>query len=688
MKEKYKKIILLLAIILLSCTMLTSINAAVTQNNGTVGLSQGTLQDVGNAISEVVNVVGEAAMSGVFATITTTINLLTLALTLLMWVFLGSATTNLHLPFPDVLVFNRNAFFDANFINPANNSLLKSFGSIPKNMFTSFQTIAISLFVIAAMVTGIKMALSTVAAKKAQYKESALKWLTGFIILICLKWIIAGLFYINENIVALLYKASTGSSISMELYFSDAVPIYGKLITEIVKAVESTEGDLGISAQGYTGIFLYNLLQAFGGNIVSSLVGFVLIGQTLTIAISYLKRVFMALLFGIISPLVVAIDSIMSAFGRQSTIFSSWLKNFATTVFLQSIHSAYMLVALSIMSGIYKNGAYTGGLNGTQTAIVTIFLTTGLVKLEKMFKSVFGLGDGFGGDLKAGAKGMMQAMGAVRGIATGLDAVRDNKGKMDSANKKKDAYMNQLNREKAARASERQKELYNKAIEAKKSGNMDDYHKYMKEAAEQRRLAKEFPEYRNQNIQLNNNQSNNAPADNKNSGDYLEQVIKNNSTGLTQEDRIKKLEEGIAQETANAKAGLFASVMAPANLAAGIGLGLGIDDEIGESLFKGGYITKGLDAASEKIGSRAADRDRKTFARMERDDGEKYSYTPSEKIIREKTVVEQRMTNGQLYINPAAIGKEISKQFKQGADVFTDQFKRNMREIDRDIDNN
>ena len=692
-KNKYKKICLLLLVLVISCFAFSSVNAAITVGDGQVGIEDDNwLTSALEGIADVLGYIGGMAASGVFSTVTSLINILSIAMFLILeMVFvMGTGEMN-HLPLPDTLVFNKIPIFDPNFIRPSNDSLVDQFGSVLNNLFASFHTIAIAVFIIAAMITGLKMALSTIASKKAQYKQAALKWVSGFLILICLKWILAGIFYINEILVATLYGISKSESISIPIYITEAVPIFGRLFTDLFKLIEDWTGwDLAMRVPGYLGIILSNLTKSMGGDVIASIVGFVLMGQTLTIVGSYLKRVFGCILLGMISPLIVAVDTINASTGKQSTVFANWLKNFTVTVFTQSIHALYMVVTLQILSDLYS-----GHMKPALVSIVTIMLTTGLVKMEKMLKGMFGMGDGFMGDLKDGSKGMMKAFGAIKGAGAAVKSLSDNAPKMKEAAKRKQAYTKELNTLKSQKspsqaANDRYKDAMSAARDAKHRGDTAEYTKQMKLAMEARREAV----LGNKNNQkegadgsgANNGNNNNS---NKGGGDYLQQVInaQNNPANLTREQKIQKLEEGIANETKNYKSAALASIMGPANLAAGVGFGLGMGEDFGESLFKGGYITAALDWGTEKIGGRMADKDRKTFYEAEKKDGDKYGYTPSEKIVREKTIVEKNLGNPQLYINPIAVGKEIGKQLSGIGEVLSDTMKKELREMDRDLDN-
>lgn len=278
-KINYKKIVLVLAIILVSCFALKGVQAAVTSDSGTVVKDNtSTADDWVNTIMGVIEYIGTMAASGVFATITALINVLSIAMFLILYTVLGIGTGDwTNMPMPDTIVFNRFAFFDPNFINPSKGSLVKGMSNILSNMYSSFYTISIAILIIAAMITGIKMALSSVASKKAQYKEAALKWISGFLVLICLKWIIAGIFYINETIVATLYGITDSSDMKIPVYVTDAVPIFGKPLSDILKAFENlTNVKAHFDVPGYLGILFANLCKSMGGNIISSIIGFII----------------------------------------------------------------------------------------------------------------------------------------------------------------------------------------------------------------------------------------------------------------------------------------------------------------------------------------------------------------------------------------------------------------------------
>lgn len=704
MKKNHKRIFLLLialAVMVVANFTLNSVEAAITTSSGGTSTSFTVTESFWNGLSEVIRLIGTASLSGIGAFITPLINLLSMLMFLLLEMIFKIGSGSFASPLPDSIAFNKAPILDANFINPHQGSLISEMGAdIFGNLFATFQTIAIAIFVIAAMVTGLKLALSSIASKKAQYKEAALKWLTGFLVLLCLRWILAGVFYINETVVATISKSA--SSVEIPVKILSAIPVIGRILSDIWSSIASLwGGDGAISMYGYYGIIVANLMNAIGGDIIASIVTFVILGQSFTFIGTYVKRLFMCVLLGMISPLIVAADTIVSATGGRSTILKTWIKNFTLTVFIQTIHAMSMLVILSILSNIYHSRG-----NYLLQSIVTIVLTTGLVKMEKLVKGMFGIGDSLAGDLKDGGKGMIKAMAAMRGVGAAAMSLKDNVPKMQQADKKRQAYRSELTKLKDEQAhgtssAEKAKTAFAAAKEAKANGNMDEYNKQKKIAAEHLKEAREYGytldkrgnnvvEYsgnanRNtaNNVNTNNSNSNNN-TNNNNNGDYLQQIINKNTSGnnLTREERIQKLEEGIANETSNYKSAKLAKTMGVANLAAGIGLGLGMGDDVSETLFKGGMITAALDKGTEMVGRKAADKDRKTFYEQETQDGRTSGYTPSEKIIREKTTVEAAVT-----LDVAKLNNELKKQFKDLGEVFGDQIKKELRHIDQDLDN-
>ncbi len=695
MKIKNKKKIIALSIaILFAVVMLTTVEAAVT-NSGSTGLTTNDnwIENLGTKLlSALGNLLG-FAFSGIFSFITPLISGLSAVLLFTLVTIFATSTGEYILPMPDNVVFNKMPFLDANFINPHQRSLIKQIGgTFIGDLFMSFQTVAITVFIVAAMVTGLKIALSTIAAKRAQYKQVAMKWLMGFIMLLCLRWILAGIFLINETLVLAFAKIAKSSDFSISVTPTVPVPIIGKIIQDVIGGIKKLfTGSSGFPVPGYLGLIMYSMFAGFTGDIVGSIVGFVILGQTTVILGSYIKRMFMCMFLGVISPLIIATDTIVAVSGGQSQVFKSWLKNFIFTVFSQSFHAAYMVVAFRFM----KQATGVANISSTLASIIVITLTTGLVKMEKMLKGMFGFGDSMAGSLADGKKGMKKAMGAVAGLAAASRALADNKPKFDAARKQKAAYTAEQNRIlNGRRAANNASNAYTAMKEAKANGNMAEYYKQRKIAADANREAKGYGyEFKNGTINITggNIQATGGQGTGGGSGsgtgngkqDYLQSVLSSNASRQPQTDdeRLQVLSDANKAATREMTSAGLAMIMGPANLAAGVGIGIGMDDDIGEALFKGGMITTGLDKAAEGIGRSAGrvkgDNEQLVDRRNAQDVGATVRATRTE-----KSTVEAALT-----FDVAKLSADLKKEFRGLGEVFGNQVRRELKEIDKDVDN-
>ena len=155
---------------------------------------------------------------------------------------------------------------------------------------------------------------------------------------------------------------------------------------------------------------------------------------------------------GVIGPLIVAVDTINKSLGMQSKIFANWFKEFSIIVLTQSLQAMFMLLILKIISAVNNDK----NLPDTILGIVTIMLTTALVKFEKTFKSIFGIRSTMLGDTKGGA---MKMFASMQSLGKAGSAVGDNVKKMGEASKKKKSA--QQERVAAQNRLRRKTELYN-----------------------------------------------------------------------------------------------------------------------------------------------------------------------------------------------------------------------------------
>lgn len=236
--KKHKKIIclglMLFAVLLF--TGLNTVNAQITSDNGV------TNQDDGNLISGTI----ASMISKLSSIYMWQINLLVIACAGIMYLALSAIFTGLGMnnglgfPLVDEIVFNKIAFLDPNFIHPtadSGNSVAYILQDTVSSMYYTLFIIASSVFILAALVIGIKLAVTSIASQKAQYKQAITNWAIGLVMLFTVHFIMAGVFALNEQICQAAYDASKSSSIVYKIEVTDVIPIAGKTIGSIVNGI-------------------------------------------------------------------------------------------------------------------------------------------------------------------------------------------------------------------------------------------------------------------------------------------------------------------------------------------------------------------------------------------------------------------------------------------------------------------
>ncbi len=310
MKHKLRNIIAICFVLVLLVFIFNNVYAAI--NEDTENKIGSVAGDMFNWIlTNLLNSAG-GILGSVIAPL---INVFSILIFLVLYMlFVGTGVSDgLAFPFPDQIVFNKIALLDPNFINPAEGSISQMVGGLISKTYYSFFTLAITVFVIAAMVIGIKLAISSLAAEKAQYKKALNNWIIGIVLLFVIHYIMAGVFYLNEEIVKGV--GNTTEEITIKFDALDAVPVVGKTLGKLVGGIASVFGaeqsPTVVDLKGYGGIILmYALKGLIGQDLISSIVFLIIIGQTFGLVVVYIKRVFMCLILGMMAPIVVAVDVI------------------------------------------------------------------------------------------------------------------------------------------------------------------------------------------------------------------------------------------------------------------------------------------------------------------------------------------------------------------------------------------
>lgn len=129
-----------------------------------------------------------------------------LAETLIGYVF-QVLTKDKIFPWADRIIFNSIEFLDINFLNPAPNSLFGTadspsvLGKVVKRVYSTIFSLAILFLGVAVGVMAIRLAISSIAAEKARYKQAIVNWATCIVMLFLMHYTLAFIFWINEQLV-------------------------------------------------------------------------------------------------------------------------------------------------------------------------------------------------------------------------------------------------------------------------------------------------------------------------------------------------------------------------------------------------------------------------------------------------------------------------------------------------------
>lgn len=615
---RYRYLIVVLVLLLAIIFTNNEVFAALTKDSSDASV----WTKIDKTLGSILDGLSKVGMNFVTASLATLISGIAILLYMVLqtvFIITGIPDGVLSIPFPDTVIFNRLSIFDANFVNPDSASPIYAIRQTISSIYDSFVIIAIAMFTIIAMVIGIKLAVSSLAAEKAKYKHAIGSWIAGILLLICLKWVLAGMFLLNEKIVQVAYDLSKENEMKFNVISVASIPLIGSTISEIVSWFGvNAESAAAVPVAGYAGLVLKYLLLGIGGNIVASMVAFVVLGQTVAIIGTYLRRVFYTLFLGIVGPLIIAADTINRSVGKGSQVLANWFKQLALSIFMQSFHAIFLTILISLMVGI---GSENSGLSPYLRAIIIIILTNSLLKFEKLIKQLFGVGDSLVGDIKGGAMKAIATMGAIKRAGS---AIGDNTRKVSDAKKRKTEIQS-----KKVRLESAQRMLNSKfgngstATGSVGHSQLGDDSKYSSSTAASK-----------------NNYSNGQTV---HVDEEIKGILRNINNQLTYDksqqidNQLKDLDKQEAKAYGDIAAARFASLLAPVNVIAGAGIGIGMDD-----MAVGGNIIAGLDYAAEKIGRRGADSAR---SRLYDETKEKGRENPE--LLREKTstVIKQNITN-------------------------------------------
>ena len=219
-------------------------------------------------------------------------------------------------PWADKIIFNTVPMVDINFINPAKGSLFRNnddvgsltkVGEVIRSVYFTGLSISLSFLGIIVAVMAIRLALSSIAADKAKYKEAVVTWLMAMVLLFGMHYVISFVFYLNEKMVEVaseIVKDNLGA-------VDTKATLNGDSSTDVSKVI-STMGhyfkDLAVPDK--TNIFNMDKCKP-----IPAILYTVLVIQSLMFLFAYLKRFFYVVILAVLAPFIVVYDFLGKAMG-------------------------------------------------------------------------------------------------------------------------------------------------------------------------------------------------------------------------------------------------------------------------------------------------------------------------------------------------------------------------------------
>ncbi|MBR2705589.1 MAG: hypothetical protein IKG14_00850 [Clostridia bacterium] len=250
------------------------------------------------------------------------------------------------------ILFNKVPIFDVNFFSETaagkelkSDSIVSIIRKIIAAWYVTFRNIAFIALAILIIYYGIRLAISSVASEKANYKRILIGWLKSIIIVFIIHYIMYAIIYFNETFVNFIANTN-----------EHEVSIYNTIKTRALEA------PLKVA-------------------VPATILYFTLLFMWIRFIFTYFKRTFTVAFLVILAPLVGIRYSIEGASGKGSQLVTNWIQRFTTAVFIQSIHAMIYV--------IFVETALETALEDLHGFFIALFFLNFILAADKIFINIF-----------------------------------------------------------------------------------------------------------------------------------------------------------------------------------------------------------------------------------------------------------------------------------------------------------
>lgn len=258
---------------------------------------------------------------------------------------------------PFHVFFNKIPLLNVNFFElDIDNTTVKLFRQSVAGWYYTMRLISSMVLLVILVYIGIRMALSTVdPASKAQYKKMLVDWVCSLVLLFLLHYIMLFTFECNNALVKAM--ESLADELNMTEFMQDLS----------IKALDPLDPILSS---------------------VSIVVYCMIIFQTLSFIIAYMKRMITIGFLIIIAPLITITYSIDRIGDGKAQALNTWLKEFVYNILIQPFHCVLFLsfskVALDLLTSSDAN------YSNIATAVLAVLCIQYIKEGENLVKKIFG----------------------------------------------------------------------------------------------------------------------------------------------------------------------------------------------------------------------------------------------------------------------------------------------------------
>ena len=257
----------------------------------------------------------------------------------------------------ETILFNGVSLIDINFFAEDNNS---DFSNTLKDNVASWyytiRTIAIIASLAVLLYIAIRMAISTIASEKADFKRMLTDWLVGFALIFILHYIMILIIYGNNALVDVIKTtiSNSGSSAST--------------LTEYIENIRDMALTEASFVDGFAALWVYGILVC----------------MNLAFLLMYIKRLIVVAFLVIISPLITITYAIDRVKDGKSQALDAWMKEFFWTIVIQPFHCVIYVVFVAVSFNALSKESLS-------TAILAIMCMLFIRQAEGIIKSIFGI---------------------------------------------------------------------------------------------------------------------------------------------------------------------------------------------------------------------------------------------------------------------------------------------------------